>query len=73
MSWQMAAVFLALAACATVAPLLRTPGARLRFRLRRGSMERSWQAWLKSAGLDEKLRGLHQTDRKSTRLNSSHH
>ncbi|MFI4968335.1 MAG: hypothetical protein ACHQAU_06355 [Gammaproteobacteria bacterium] len=61
MSWQMAAVFLALAACATVAPLLRTPGARLRFRLRRGSMERSWQAWLRSAGLDEKLRGLHQT------------
>lgn len=61
MPWQMATVLLAVAAGAILAPLWRTHVMSLLFRLRGGGMERSWQAWLRSEGLDERMRGLRQT------------
>ena len=60
MPWQLATAFLALAACATLAPVLRSRGASLRFRLRRAGMEQAWQAWLKHAPKDEKQLALRQ-------------
>jgi len=60
MPWQLAAGFLALAACAAVAPLLRAQGVNLRFRLQRGSMQKAWQAWHEFGGLAEKDRTLRQ-------------
>ena len=58
MSWQLAAAFLTLAACATLAPLLKAQGVSLRFRLSRGSMLQAWQAWHEFAHLGEKDRTL---------------
>ena len=60
MPWQLAAAFLALAACASVVPLLRGESAGLRFRLRRARMEQAWAAWFVFAGLPEKQLALRQ-------------
>ena len=60
MSWQLATALLALAACASVVPLLRGEGATLRHRLRRASMEQAWKAWLVFDGLPEKQLALRQ-------------
>ena len=60
MPWQLATALLALAACASVVPLLRGESATLRHRLRRASMEQAWQAWLVFDGLPEKQLALRQ-------------
>ncbi|HEV2111718.1 MAG TPA: hypothetical protein VGT99_10230 [Gammaproteobacteria bacterium] len=60
MPWQLAAAFLALAACASVVPLLRGETAGLRFRLRRARMEQAWAAWFVFDGLPEKQLALRQ-------------
>lgn len=60
MPWQLAAAFLALAACASVVPLLRGESAGLRFRLRRARMEQAWTAWFVFDGLPEKQLALRQ-------------
>ncbi len=60
MPWQLAAALLALAACASVAPLLRGESATLGHRLRRAGMEKAWTAWLSFDGLSEKQLALRQ-------------
>lgn len=60
MPWQLAAALLALAACASVVPLLRGESATLRHRLRRAGMEQAWKGWLRFDGLPEKQLTLRQ-------------
>ena len=60
MPWQMATAFLALAACVTLAPVFKAQGVSLRFRLRRGSMQKAWQGWHEFGHLAEKERTLRQ-------------
>lgn len=60
MPWQLAATFLALAACASLVPLLKGESASLRHRLRRANMEKAWAAWLVFDGLPEKQLALRQ-------------
>lgn len=60
MPWQLAAALLVLAACATVAPLLRMRGVTFNLRMRRARMQEAWDAWLTFDALDERLRTLRQ-------------